>query len=164
MYTGEWGNGDLPVCASGMSLEYRDELRDSRRNTRSAPTPNRKTSSPLPLSNSGAEIWTSGLKAATRFRNNKVTIRGVAEPAQTASHRDSMTALSGRSHSPARLTWPHGRHFAAGSATIPAASWPHPPAIFAPPAARRSERPTAAEARVSRPATLGSFRIEGGGH
>lgn len=91
-------------------------------------------------------------------------MRGVAELAQMASHRDSTTTLSRRPYSPARLTWPHGRHFAAGSATIPAASWPHPPAIFAPPAARCCGRPTAAEARFSRPATLGSFRTGGGGH
>lgn len=54
--------GGLPVCASDMSLEYRDKLQDSRLDTRSAPTPNRKTWPLLPLSNCGAEIRTSGLK------------------------------------------------------------------------------------------------------
>lgn len=51
------GVGNLPVCASGMSLEYRDELQDSRRDTRKASMPNRKTSppsrSPTPAQKSG---------------------------------------------------------------------------------------------------------------
>lgn len=104
------------------------------------------------------------MKGTKRLKADCVSLQlNVVEPCRTVLVRPWEAAAAGY-HLEGASPWPHGRHFAAGSATIPAASWPHPPAIFTPPAARCSERPTAAEARFSRPATLGSFRIEGGGH